>query len=45
MSSAHDAAALERAIERYDEAWNAHRLDAIISMHAPEMVRQVGLLG
>ena len=32
------AAALEHAIERYNEAWNAHDLDAIVSMHAPDMV-------
>ena len=31
-------AALEEAIARYNEAWNAHDLDAIISMHAPDMV-------
>jgi steroid delta-isomerase-like uncharacterized protein len=29
---------LKEAIDRYNEAWNAHDLDAIISMHAPEMV-------
>jgi steroid delta-isomerase-like uncharacterized protein len=32
------AAELERVIERYNEAWNAHDLDAIISMHAPDMI-------
>jgi steroid delta-isomerase-like uncharacterized protein len=31
-------AALSGAIERYNEAWNAHDLDAIIAMHAPDMV-------
>jgi steroid delta-isomerase-like uncharacterized protein len=31
------ADALERAIQRYNEAWNAHDLDAIVSMHAPDM--------
>ncbi|MGE5408804.1 MAG: ester cyclase [Syntrophothermus sp.] len=31
-------AALRGAIERYNEAWNAHDLDAIIAMHAPDMV-------
>ena len=31
------AGALERAIHRYNEAWNAHDLDAIVSMHAPDM--------
>jgi steroid delta-isomerase-like uncharacterized protein len=29
---------LEEAIGRYNEAWNAHDLDAIMSMHAPDMV-------
>jgi ketosteroid isomerase-like protein len=32
------SAELERAIERYNAAWNAHDLDAIVSMHAPGMV-------
>ncbi|MBI2691858.1 MAG: nuclear transport factor 2 family protein [Solirubrobacterales bacterium] len=32
------AAALEKMIERYNEAWNAHDLDAIIELHAPAMV-------
>ncbi len=30
--------ALEEAIERYNRAWNDHDLDAIMSMHAPDMV-------
>jgi len=30
--------ALEEAIARYNAAWNAHDLDAIMSMHAPGMV-------
>ena len=29
---------LEGAIARYNDAWNAHDLDAIASMHAPDMV-------
>jgi steroid delta-isomerase-like uncharacterized protein len=29
---------LTEAIERYNEAWNAHDLDAILAMHAPDMV-------
>jgi steroid delta-isomerase-like uncharacterized protein len=29
---------LEEAIGRYNEAWNDHDLDAIMSMHAPAMV-------
>ena len=32
------AQALEQAIARYNDAWNAHDLDAIMAMHAPEMV-------
>jgi steroid delta-isomerase-like uncharacterized protein len=32
------AQSLEGAIARYNEAWNDHDLDAIISMHAPDMV-------
>jgi steroid delta-isomerase-like uncharacterized protein len=31
-------AALREAIDRYNEAWNAHDLDAIMAMHAPDMV-------
>ncbi|HEX4670214.1 MAG TPA: nuclear transport factor 2 family protein [Solirubrobacterales bacterium] len=31
-------AALSAAIDRYNEAWNAHDLDAIVAMHAPDMV-------
>ncbi len=31
-------AALREAIDRYNAAWNAHDLDAIIAMHAPDMV-------
>ena len=31
------AAELEGAIERYNAAWNAHDVDAIVSMHAPDM--------
>ena len=30
--------ALRQAIDRYNEAWNAHDLDAIMAMHAPDMV-------
>ncbi|HWM56161.1 MAG TPA: nuclear transport factor 2 family protein [Solirubrobacterales bacterium] len=29
---------LRAAIDRYNEAWNAHDLDAIMAMHAPDMV-------
>jgi steroid delta-isomerase-like uncharacterized protein len=38
MSDRDSPAALEQAIARYNEAWNAHDLDAIMSMHAPDMV-------
>jgi steroid delta-isomerase-like uncharacterized protein len=31
-------AALTEAIGRYNEAWNSHDLDAIMAMHAPDMV-------
>ena len=52
MSEKDSAAALAETIERYNQAWNDHDLDAIVSMHAPDMVysdsvsilRQVGLL-
>jgi steroid delta-isomerase-like uncharacterized protein len=30
--------ALTEAIGRYNDAWNAQDLDAIVAMHAPEMV-------
>jgi steroid delta-isomerase-like uncharacterized protein len=30
--------ALRGAIDRYNAAWNAHDLDAIMAMHAPDMV-------
>jgi len=29
---------LERAIGAYNEAWNSHDLDAIMALHAPDMV-------
>lgn len=32
------AAELETTIERYNEAWNAHDVEAIIAFHAPGMV-------
>jgi steroid delta-isomerase-like uncharacterized protein len=32
------AQALEEAIGRYNQAWNDHDLDAIMSMHAPDRV-------
>jgi steroid delta-isomerase-like uncharacterized protein len=38
ITSEDSATALERTIGRYNDAWNAHDLDAIMSMHAPDMV-------
>jgi steroid delta-isomerase-like uncharacterized protein len=32
------AEALREAIDRYNAAWNEHDLDAIMAMHAPDMV-------
>jgi steroid delta-isomerase-like uncharacterized protein len=32
------AESLEAAIDRYNQAWNDHDLDAIMSMHAADMV-------
>jgi steroid delta-isomerase-like uncharacterized protein len=32
------AEALQETIDRYNAAWNEHDLDAIMSMHAPDMV-------
>lgn len=31
-------AALTKTIRLYNEAWNAHDLDAIVALHAPDMV-------
>jgi steroid delta-isomerase-like uncharacterized protein len=38
MSDKDSPEALEQAIERYNQAWNDHDLDAIMSMHAEDMV-------
>lgn len=38
MDDADSASSLQAAIARYNDAWNAHDLDAIMSMHAPDMV-------
>jgi steroid delta-isomerase-like uncharacterized protein len=38
MSDADEPTALEVTIGAYNHAWNAHDLDAIMSMHAPDMV-------
>jgi steroid delta-isomerase-like uncharacterized protein len=35
MTSAEEG---HRLVERYNEAWNRHDLDAIVSMHTPDMV-------
>jgi steroid delta-isomerase-like uncharacterized protein len=36
--SADDPSALEARIAAYNDAWNGHDLDAIMPMHAPDMV-------
>ena len=38
MDSRDSAAELERVIERYNDAWNSHDVDAILALHAPGMV-------
>jgi steroid delta-isomerase-like uncharacterized protein len=38
MSERDGIEALTEAIERYNAAWNAHDVDAIMAMHAPDMV-------
>jgi ketosteroid isomerase-like protein len=38
MSERDSAAAVEQAIEGYNEAWNAHDVEAIVALHAPGMV-------
>jgi steroid delta-isomerase-like uncharacterized protein len=38
MSNPDQPEALRAAIGRYNDAWNAHDLDAIMAMHAPDMV-------
>ena len=38
MSGRDSPPELEGAIARYNDAWNAHDLDAIVAMHAPGMV-------
>ena len=38
MSDNDTPQALEATIARYNDAWNAHDLDAIMEMHAPDMV-------
>jgi steroid delta-isomerase-like uncharacterized protein len=38
VTDADSVASLDGAIERYNAAWNDHDLDAIMSMHATDMV-------
>jgi steroid delta-isomerase-like uncharacterized protein len=38
VTEADSAASLDQAIARYNAAWNDHDLDAIVSMHAADMV-------
>lgn len=38
MSGRDSTDALREAIDRYNDAWNAHDVDAIVAMHAPDMV-------
>ena len=40
MDPRDEAARLEEAIGRYNDAWNAHDVDAILGFHAPDMVFQ-----
>lgn len=40
MSERDSIEALTEAIEAYNEAWNAHDVDAAMAMHAPGMVFQ-----
>ena len=38
MADRDSASALEQLIKRYNDAWNAHDLETILSLHAPGMV-------
>ncbi len=38
MANGDAASELERTIERYNHAWNAHDVDGIVALHAPGMV-------
>ena len=40
LSHSDSPAALEQAIDRYNAAWNDHDVEAIMAMHAPDMVFQ-----
>jgi steroid delta-isomerase-like uncharacterized protein len=45
VHAADAAASLQETIERYNEAWNAHDVDAICAFHAPGMVFENHTLG
>jgi ketosteroid isomerase-like protein len=38
MTDPNSADALRETIQRYNDAWNRHDVDAIVSMHAPDFV-------
>jgi steroid delta-isomerase-like uncharacterized protein len=38
MTNPDSPESLQEAIDRYNDAWNAHDLDTIMSLHAPDMV-------
>jgi hypothetical protein len=38
MDTRDSASELERTIDRYNDAWNAHDVDSIVTFHAPGMV-------
>ncbi len=38
VADVNDASELESTIERYNQAWNAHDVPAIVALHAPGMV-------
>jgi ketosteroid isomerase-like protein len=38
MTSRDDPETLRATIERYNDAWNRHDVEAIVSMHAPDFV-------
>src|SRR5437879_6085522 len=38
VTASETAADLEQKIDSYNAAWNAHDVDAIVSLHAPDMV-------
>jgi ketosteroid isomerase-like protein len=40
MDARDSAAELEKTIERYNDAWNAHDVEAILEFHAPGLVFQ-----